>query len=68
MKYIENYNNEEDIVEMYLRSLEEHDLSDKEERELLEKIKSGDEDAKNEYKKKNLRLVIKNAKNMVFSI
>ncbi|MDO4996526.1 MAG: sigma-70 family RNA polymerase sigma factor [Bacilli bacterium] len=63
MKYIENYNNEEDIVEMYLRSLEEHDLSDKEERELLKKIKSGDEDAKNEFIEKNLRLVIKNAKN-----
>lgn len=63
MKYIEQYNDERDIVEMYLRSLEEHDLSDKEEREYLEKIKSGDEDAKNDFIEKNLRLVIKNAKN-----
>lgn len=62
MKYIEKYNNEEDLVELYIRSLEEHDLSDEEERIYLEKIKAGDEEAKNEFIEKNLRLVLKNAK------
>ena len=62
MKYVENYNDEQDIVEMYMRSLEDHDLTDKEERELLVKIKAGDKKAKNEFIEKNLRLVIKNAK------
>ena len=63
MKYVDSYNDEKDIIEMYMRSLEDHDLSDKEEREFLEKIKSGDEDAKNLFIEKNLRLVVKNSKN-----
>lgn len=51
----------EDIADIYLSSLSAYSMTDEEERSYLERIKAGDEEAKNEFIEKNLRLVLKTA-------